>query len=291
MDLEHEEELMKPTRQLVYAYLRQWWEREGYPEQEYVLNRLFFALIPKNDCVEKIAIKITALNNFYGTSVMRPDQLAREMMKIPDLDAKIRGETEDYITVVDEIAQALKRCKSKQKKEAQAQQTTRDEQSDNLSSGFAVLKKFNDELGYLKLKSTERLHPAWAKKDDEREYFSFATKFCSHHDPSGKLFPIYDQFVADLLCSYSKANIPGVEDRQFYDYSRIKDDLEITFKGRHVLTKNKLRHAKVFKDVVEQFQRKYDLEDFSFKQIDRFLWQYGKEYYFDMKKRKKSGKK
>lgn len=290
MFVEHEEELMKPTRELVYAYLRQWWKREGYPEQEYVLNRLFFALIPDNDRVEKIAIKITALNNFYGTSVMRPDQLAREMMKIPDLDAKIRGETKDYITVVDEIAQALKRCKSKQKKEAQAQKTTRDEQSDNLSSVFAVLEKFNDELGNLKLKSTEQLHPAWAKNDDEREYFSFATKFCSHHDPSGKLFPIYDQFVADLLCSYSKANIPGVKNRKFYDYSRIAK-LEDNITGQAVLTKDKLKHAKVFKDVVEQFQLKYDLEDFSFKQIDRFLWQYGKEYYFDMKKRKKSGKK
>lgn len=194
MDLEHEEELMKPTRQLVYAYLRQWWEREGYTEQEYVLNRLFYALIPKNDCVEKIAIKITALNNFYGTSVMRPDQLAREMMKIPDLDAKIRGETEDYITVVDEIAQALKTAE--QAEDEKDVKVAQKEKSDNLSSGFAVLKKINDELGYLK-----QLHPAWAKNDDEREYFSFATKFCSHHDPSGKLFPIYDQFVADLLCS------------------------------------------------------------------------------------------
>ena len=124
---------------------------------------------------------------------MRPDQLAREMMKIPDLDAKIRGETEDYITVVDEIAQALKTAE--QEEDEKVFKDAQKEKSDTLSSGFAVLEKFNDELGYLK-----QLHPAWAKKDDEREYFSFATKFCSHHDPSGKLFPIYDQFVADREC-------------------------------------------------------------------------------------------
>ena len=87
----------------------------------------------------------------------------------------------------------------------------------------------------------------------ERNYYSFATKYCSHHNPTE--FPIYDSYVEKVLMYYKKAD-------KFYEFK--KDDLK--------------DYAK-FKEVLIAFKKYYNLDEFNLKELDMYLWQLGKEYF------------
>ncbi len=89
--------------------------------------------------------------------------------------------------------------------------------------------------------------------DKEKNFYSFATKYCSHHFP--KEFPIYDSFVEKVLLYYKKLD-------NFMDF-----------------TKYDLKDYKLFKNILLQFKKFYDIDEYSLKDIDRFLWQLGKEYF------------
>ena len=89
------------------------------------------------------------------------------------------------------------------------------------------------------------------KGGKEIQFFSFATKYCSHHRP--QVYPIYDSFVEDFLVYLSK-----VDD---FTYFRRED----------------LRDITVFKQTLMKLREFYGLEEFTLKQIDQYLWQYGKE--------------
>jgi len=85
----------------------------------------------------------------------------------------------------------------------------------------------------------------------ERHFFSFATKYCSHHNPEA--YPIYDSYVEQLLLFFRK-----------------KD-------GFAAFRNADLRDFPLFKQAILQFRAFYMLEEFSLKQIDQYLWQLGKE--------------
>jgi len=87
----------------------------------------------------------------------------------------------------------------------------------------------------------------------ERRFYSFATKYCSHHCP--QIYPIYDSFVEDMLI-----------------YLRDTDEF-------HGFTREQLRDFRIFRNVIVAMQNYYELEEFSFKEIDKYLWQCGKEYF------------
>lgn len=87
----------------------------------------------------------------------------------------------------------------------------------------------------------------------EKCFFSFATKYCSHHFP--KDFPIYDSFVEKCLIYFKKKD-------KFYNFS--KEDLKDYDK---------------FKDILLQFKKYYNIDEFNLKDIDRYLWQLGKDYF------------
>ncbi len=89
--------------------------------------------------------------------------------------------------------------------------------------------------------------------DKEKNFYSFATKYCSHHFP--KEFPIYDSFVEKVLIYYKKC------------------DNFMSFR------KEDLKDYKSFKNILLQFKKFYDIDEYSLKDIDRFLWQLGKEYF------------
>ena len=89
-------------------------------------------------------------------------------------------------------------------------------------------------------------------KGSERNEYSFATKFCSRHKP--KVYPIVDSFVVGMLYEYN------IQYGYTYKFS-IKD----------------LGKYKIFYDVYNSFIRYFELSSYTFKQIDKFLWQYGKE--------------
>ncbi len=87
----------------------------------------------------------------------------------------------------------------------------------------------------------------------EKNFYSFATKYCSHHRPLE--FPIYDSFVEKVLC-----------------YFRNKDKFS-SFKTLD------LKDYEKFKNILIEFRSFYELEQYNLKEIDRYMWQLGKEYF------------
>ena len=83
-----------------------------------------------------------------------------------------------------------------------------------------------------------------------KNFYSFATKYCSHHRPLE--YPIYDSYVERLL-------------RYFRDVD-----------GFAKFENSALRGYASFKDILLQFRQFYQLEQFNLKEIDKYLWQLGK---------------
>ena len=89
--------------------------------------------------------------------------------------------------------------------------------------------------------------------DNKRYFYSFSTKYCSHHNPIA--FPIYDSYVEKVLVYFNKVD----------KFSSFK-------------TKD-LKDYRKFKGILLDFQRYYKLERFNLKEIDRYLWLLGKAYF------------
>jgi len=83
--------------------------------------------------------------------------------------------------------------------------------------------------------------------------YSFATKYCSHHKPSE--YPIYDSYVDKMLC-HLKHEYKFTE----FDAAELKDFPR-------------------FRDIIIKFQKFFGLEQFTVKEIDKYLWLAGKEYF------------
>jgi hypothetical protein len=83
-----------------------------------------------------------------------------------------------------------------------------------------------------------------------RNFYSFATKYCSHHN--AKDFPIYDSYVDKMLWHFARRD-------EFAKFRR-----------------KELRQYERFVEVIHAFQRHYGLQQFSLKQIDMYLWIAGK---------------
>lgn len=130
--------------------------------------------------------------------------------------------------------------------------------STNIFSPFAVARHIvtlcidsklkNNDLGLVN-------DIAKVKINDKKEFnfYSFATKYCSHHKP--EIYPIYDSYVEKLLVYFK------MEDK-FFNFQKI--DLKIYPNYREILIK---------------FQKFYGLVDFTLKEIDKYLWQAGKQYF------------
>ena len=86
----------------------------------------------------------------------------------------------------------------------------------------------------------------------KKRFYSFATKYCSHHFP--KDFPIYDSYVEKVLIYFNKQD-------HFAKFKR-----------------EELKEYLRFKDILLQFRKFYNLEQYNLKDIDRYIWQLGKEY-------------
>jgi len=83
-------------------------------------------------------------------------------------------------------------------------------------------------------------------KDDVRNNYSFATKYCSWHNPEA--YPIWDSYVDECLWAYKRqANFHDFKRQHLWDYPK-------------------------FVEVVTAFQKQYGLDSLTFKEIDKFLW-------------------
>lgn len=87
----------------------------------------------------------------------------------------------------------------------------------------------------------------------KKYFYSFASKYCSHHNQME--FPIYDSYVDIVLRYFRKAD-------KFYNFKN--EDLKDYCKFNNILLK---------------FREYYELQEFSLKELDKYLWQFGKFYF------------
>ena len=82
-------------------------------------------------------------------------------------------------------------------------------------------------------------------------FYSFASKYCSHHQPDS--YPIYDSFVDKMLKHYRKTdNFEKFANKELKDYPR-------------------------FIEIIESLRKHYEVEGFSLRELDIFLWLAGKD--------------
>lgn len=86
-----------------------------------------------------------------------------------------------------------------------------------------------------------------------KNFYSFASKYCSHHNQLE--FPIYDSYVHKVLKYYQKVD-------RFSDFNE-----------------NDLKNYPKFKKILIEFRVFYGLEQFNLKELDKYLWQFGKKYF------------
>ena len=86
-----------------------------------------------------------------------------------------------------------------------------------------------------------------------RRNYSFASKYCHWHQLDS--YPIYDSFVGHLLWTYC-------EQSSFTMFKRTE-----------------LQQYLQYKEIIKRFQEFFGLTQFNFKEIDKFLWSYGKEIF------------
>lgn len=86
----------------------------------------------------------------------------------------------------------------------------------------------------------------------KKNFYSFATKYCSHHKPEE--YPIYDSYVEKMLMYFQKTD----------KFAKFK--------------KADLKNYAKFKSILIEFKKFYDINEYTLKEIDKYIWQLGKEY-------------
>lgn len=92
-----------------------------------------------------------------------------------------------------------------------------------------------------------------AIKTKTKNFYSFASKYCSHHKPAS--YPIFDSFVEKMMLHYRSTD-------NFYNFD-----------------KGDLKDYERFIEIIKSFSSFYGLENFSLREIDIFLWLAGKEWF------------
>jgi len=184
----------KPSVKDALWFIDYWQKLPSYTDQERALDRLFMELCPKNDRIEDVLIKCSALNDFYSTNIFGIHALAEHILSL-DIDKRLHRM--DF----------------------------------NLIGDIAKVEVHGKE----------------------RCFYSFATKYCSHHLP--EKYAIYDTYVEKVLLSMNK--------REPFAIFK-KDDL---------------KDYETYVGVLRGFSQHFGLTQFSIKQLDQYLWQLGKWYF------------
>lgn len=130
--------------------------------------------------------------------------------------------------------------------------------STNIYSPFTAAKhivalKIDSDLAKENLDVVNKIAAIKVKGGRNINFYSFATKYCSHHKPT--VYPIYDSYVEKVLMYFKKKD-------NFADF--VREDLKSYTR---------------FKAVLVKFSEFYNLQHFNLKQIDQYLWQLGKKYF------------
>lgn len=177
-------------------FLDYWKHLPNYADQEKALDKLFMELCPKNDCLEDVLIKCSALNDFYSTNIFDVHSMAKHIYHL-------------------NIDERLKR------------------------------------MDYSLINDIATVEISWKPHN----FYSFATKYCSHHRP--EKYAIYDNYVEKVLVTMNR--------RESEPFAYFK--------------KEGLKNYETYMYVIQAFRQHFGLSQFSIKQLDQYLWQLGKWYY------------
>ncbi len=183
-----------PSTMQVEKYLEKWNTLESYVYQEKAMHQLFQSLLPDNTDIESILLKVSVLNDFYGTNIYSVFPVAKHILSL----------------AIDE----------------------------RLKAGDVLL-----------VRDIQRVSIG----NVEKSFYSFASKYCSHHNQSA--YPIYDSYV-DVILRYfrKKDHFSSFCNADLKDYPK-------------------------FKTILMSFRDYYGLDSYNLKQLDQYLWQLGKEYF------------
>lgn len=96
-----------------------------------------------------------------------------------------------------------------------------------------------------------------------RKFYSFATKYCSHHEPDA--YPIFDSFVGRMLRHYRRTD----------KFEKFQND--------------DLKNYPRFIEIIESLRDFYGVTEYSLRELDKFLWLVGKDN-FPTKRPTKKGR-
>lgn len=184
----------KPSVKDAQWFIDNWQKLPSYTDQERALDKLFMELCPKNNRIEDVLIKCSALNDFYSTNIFGIHTLAEHILSL-NIDERLHQVDYSLIGVIAKV-------------------------------------EVNGK---------------------EHCFYSFATKYCSHHLP--EKYAIYDNYVEKVLLSMNKKE-------PFSNFKR-----------------EDLKDYETYMSVIRGFSQHFGLTQFSIKQLDQYLWQLGKWYF------------
>ncbi len=91
----------------------------------------------------------------------------------------------------------------------------------------------------------------------DKTFYSFATKYCSFHNPDA--YPIYDSYIEKVLWHFHSQQIVSFTKSKF--------------------NKKDLKDYSRFIKIMNDFKNHYGLTKYTTKELDRYLWLLGKEYF------------
>ena len=89
-----------PSITTINKYLEEWNTLEKYTLQEQSLGNLFHLYCPKNNKIENILLKVSALNDFYSTNIFDTYTVAKHILSL-DIDTRLK---EGDYTLVNDMA-------------------------------------------------------------------------------------------------------------------------------------------------------------------------------------------
>ena len=123
--------------------------------------------------------------------------------------------------------------------------------------------KNRDEIYFLikngDSKAVERIakgHGVGVKTEENKKelnFYSFASKYCNYFN--SEEFPIYDSYIDNMLWIYKNND------------------------SFHIFKREDMKNYESFRSIVREFRIYYNLQKFSLRDIDKFLWLYGKTIY------------
>jgi hypothetical protein len=90
----------KPTAKVIKSQLQTWRALENYRLQEQSLALLFHQFCPHNTNLERILLKVTALNQFYSTRIYDTYSVAKHILKM-NIDGRLASHD---LALVNELA-------------------------------------------------------------------------------------------------------------------------------------------------------------------------------------------